>query len=238
MESHQLPGLQPSISVVILDDNLLLLESLGAVLAGTPGFSEPRLFSDPAVALTEVTRCPPTVLIVDLHLPSNSGLRFMRNVRKNKIDCPILVLTESTDWEEVVAAIQEGATGYLLKTNNLKDVVTGLRKAAAGEPAVSEPILSKLISEYRTSAILIRNPPNLTPREARIVELTGTGLSCRDVADELGINIHTVYAANKQIASKLKVSSRPEAAARWRTARELKPSAPHETAPRERSKTN
>lgn len=205
--------------MAILDDDELLLESLGSILGQTPGFLVPRLFTDPAKALRSLSRRLPSIALVDLGLPGDSGLRFIRNLRRRQIECPILVLTGTDNLEEIIGAISAGADGYLLKSPNLPELVSSIRRAAQGEIVLSASILRRLLTEYRQLSVTTHCPPQLTEREKLVLELTWQGKSCQEIARQMKAGVHAVYSLNKVLYRKLKVTSRAGAAARWRELR-------------------
>lgn len=204
------------LSVVILDDDPLLLETLKDLVARTPGFATPRVFTDPVKALRSMSRRPPSVALVDLRLPGDSGLRFIRNVRGRRVETPILVLTGSEDTEQIVGALAAGADGYLLKSPNLAELVNSLKRAAAGETVLSASVLRRLLAEYRQWAVAVHRPPPLSDRECTLLELTSQGLSCQAIERQMKLEVHAVYAMNKSLYKRLGVTSRAGAAARWR----------------------
>lgn len=204
------------ISVAVLEDDPLLRESVGAMLRGTPGFGVPMLYEDTATAMRKMFRLPPRVVLVDLKLPGDSGLRFLRLIRNRLPKSVLIVLTAAEQEEYILAALGAGADGYLLKTNSMVEIVSSIRRAAEGEPVFSSPVLRKLLNEFRRRVQRPTEKLELSENEQRLLDLTDAGWSCQAIAQELGLSVHTVYAMNKALYPRLRVNSRAAAAAVWR----------------------
>lgn len=217
------------ISVGLLEDDPILRESLGSILQNTPGFLPPRLFPDVQQALREVLRDPPRVMVVDVKLPGDSGLRFIRTVRSRLPHLRLVVLTAADHEDYLFAALEAGADGYLMKGANLLEILEKIRQAAAGEPVFSGPVLRKVLAEYRQRVGDGQQEVRLTQKEDRLLQLTDAGWNCQAIARDLGLSVHTVYALNKALYPKLRVNSRAAAAAVWRRLR--RPAAGLETGP-------
>ncbi|MFM8357385.1 MAG: response regulator, partial [Verrucomicrobiota bacterium] len=197
----------------------ILRESLGAIIQNAPGFLPPRLFPDLQRALREVLRDPPLVMVVDVKLPGDSGLRFIRMVRSRLPRLRLVVLTAADHEDYLFAALEAGADGYLIKGTNLVEILEKIRRAAAGEPVLSASALRKVVAEYRQRIGGGQMEVRLTPKEDRLLELTDAGWSCEAIAQDLGLSVHTVYALNKALYPRLRVNSRAAAAAAWRRLR-------------------
>jgi two-component system nitrate/nitrite response regulator NarL len=203
------------IRVLLVDDHTLfrkglaeLLEQRGAItVAGIAGSG------DDALGLLAEAR--PDVIITDLNMPPNGGLSLLRQLRADGWNGPVLVLTVSDDEEDLAAALQAGAKGYLLKDMEPDDVVDAVQRAVRGETVVAPAMTLKLVNLLQGDSAATTRADTLkllTARESEILEHLSRGLSNKAIARVLDISHDTVKLHVKHILAKLNLSSRVEAA--------------------------
>lgn len=153
----------------------------------------------------------PRVLLVDLGLPDGDGVDLIREVTRTA-DTDAMVVTVFGDERHVVAALEAGATGYLLKDSPLADIADAILRLIAGDSPISPKIARYLVRRFRTS------PPAhdadtivLTEREREVLDIMAKGFSYAEVARSLAMSPHTVGSHIKHIYRKLAVGSRGEA---------------------------
>lgn len=157
------------------------------------------------------------LLLTDLGLPDGSGIAIIEACRRWHPDADIMVTTSSSDEEQVLACIEAGASGYVLKESGYSDVVRALLEVKSGGSPISPVIARKVLTRMRRP--LRRREPErgeapaqwLTRREAAILELIARGSSYAKVAAALGLSLGTVQTHIKHIYAKLSVHSRGEA---------------------------
>ena len=167
-----------------------------------------------AVAWLAVNRCD--LLLTDLGLPDGSGLMVIDACRRFNPEADILVTTMFSDEDRVLACIEAGASGYVLKEAGYRQVVRALLEVRSGGSPISPVIARKVLARMRLSR---RGPETdlpasgfcLTRREAAILDLIARGCSYAKVAGALGLSIGTVQTHIKHIYGKLSVHSRGEA---------------------------
>ena len=157
------------------------------------------------------------LLLTDLGLPDGSGLSIIEACRRLHPEADIMVTTSSRDEDQVLACIEAGASGYVLKEAGYQDVIRALLEVRSGGSPISPVIARKVLTRMRRQAL----PPalqtaegawhSLTRREAAILELIARGTSYAKVAAALGLSIGTVQTHIKHIYGKLSVHSRGEA---------------------------
>ena len=189
------------LSVAVLSDSSLAL--LGAVSTGAAG-------------LAMLDAGAPDVMLVDLGLPDIDGIEVIRHAAKHHCDTDCLVVTMFEDDAHVLASIEAGATGYLLKDAVADDVCARIHELHAGgspiTPSIARRILSRFRSDVGTAADNAgRTPSPLSQREVDVLRLVAKGLSFTQVGDILALSPHTVVAHVKKIYRKLAVHSRGEA---------------------------
>jgi DNA-binding NarL/FixJ family response regulator len=162
---------------------------------------------------------PPDVLVVDLGLPDGSGIDLIQAARFMWRQCEIMVSSIFGDEAHVIAAIEAGATGYLLKDNAPAMLVEEIRSLHAGGSPISPIIARKLLSKFKAPpkeaepASPLAKPPGgaLSAREEKVLELITRGYSHGEVAVELGVSKHTVLTFVRRIYLKFGVRTRAEA---------------------------
>lgn len=163
---------------------------------------------------------PPDVLLVDLGLPDGSGVTLIHEVRQRYPAIECMVVTLFADDAHLLASIEAGATGYLLKDANAAQVSARIHELLAGGAPMSPSIARRILGRWRPlppddvgSGAVVASPPGgpLTPREVEVLQLVAKGLSFDEVGAVLGLSPHTVVAHVKNLYRKLAVHSRGEA---------------------------
>jgi DNA-binding NarL/FixJ family response regulator len=205
-------------SLLIVDDHTLHRENLAAVFTAS-GCSAPASAWDLQSLFAALTTNPPNLVLLNLDTRDSALL-----LHATFEICPavrVIVLGMSEDDEVgIVACAEAGVAGYHLRTESLDDLLALIRKVADGETSCSPRVSAILLR--RLSALATKRQPAtqelvLTGREAQILRMLEMGLTNRDIADELCIAVHTVKNHVHSVLTKLGVSTRAEAAARFRT---------------------
>ena len=210
--------------ILIAEDDAPMRARLEDALAADPALEVAFSTGTLAEALAGLRRLVPDVLLVDLGLPDGSGLRLIREARQLMADAQILVVTVFGDEKSVIAAIEAGARGYLLKDSEPSDVCQAVRQLLTGGAPISPAIARHLLRRFQEPA---RPPdaasatrpggaagelPHLSKREVEVLELVVKGFTFPEIGSLLGITPHTVTTHVRRIYRKLEVRSRSEAA--------------------------
>jgi DNA-binding NarL/FixJ family response regulator len=166
--------------------------------------------------IAELDRGAPDVLLADLGLPDGSGIDLIREVRRRRYSTESMVITVFGDEKHVVAAIEAGASGYLLKDGTSEYVGESILELLDGGSPISPAIARHLLRRFRESPDPTRAPdgaeaPSLTDREDEVLSLLVKGFTFPEIGKLLGISAHTVTTHVKHIYEKLEVRSRAEA---------------------------
>jgi DNA-binding NarL/FixJ family response regulator len=152
----------------------------------------------------------PDVVVMDLQMAPVDGIVSTREIRTRYVGVEVVALTSFGEDERVYAALEAGASGYLLKDSDADEVSAAVRAAHRGElqldPAVARRVTLSLRSGRRVAA-----SGNLTPREREILRLLGAGKANKEIAAELSISERTVRTHVSNILAKLGLSSRTQA---------------------------
>lgn len=208
------------LQVLIVDDDLAMRETFSAALAATPDMQAVGQAADLAEGhrLLQATR--PDVLLVDLGLPDGDGIDLIREAARTLPDCDVIVVTVFGDERHVLASIEAGATGYLLKDAAGAEIVEQLRVLRSGGSPISAVIARQLLRRFATLPGMRLDEPApaqgpetspLSPREREVLMLSAKGYSYEEIAPLLDVSRHTVTSFVKRIYRKLQVQSKTEA---------------------------
>jgi len=202
--------------VVVADDHPVFREGLRGVLATMPEVSEVTECEDGSAVLDVVRSRRPDVVLMDLSMPGLGGLEATRTITREAPEVRVLVLTMLNDESSLVAAMEAGAVGYLVKGARPEDVIRAVRSVAAGELVFGAPVAQGVLRRFTEP----RPPvlPELTEREREVLGLIAGGLTNPVIAARLVISPKTVRNHISNIFAKLHVTDREEAIARARDA--------------------
>jgi DNA-binding NarL/FixJ family response regulator len=167
-------------------------------------------------ALSGLAGTPPDVVLIDLGLPDMPGLALIKVFSRKYPDCEILVFTAFGDEAHVLAALEAGARGYLLKGNLSRDIGFDIRDIKAGGSPLSPLIARHLLCRMKRGKTAPagkddEDPAALTPRETEILGAISRGFTYAETGKLLGISATTVHTHLKRIYRKLAVNSKTEA---------------------------
>jgi DNA-binding NarL/FixJ family response regulator len=194
------------IRILLADDHPVVREGLAAMLGAQPGFEIVGSASDGAEAVALHTDLRPDVTLMDLRMPGVDGVSAIAQIRSSDPQAHILVLTTYDSDADIVRSVEAGAVGYLLKDAPREELFLAVRRAAAGESALSPSIASRMMSRMRAP-----ESSSLTSREIDVLELLATGSGNQAIADELHISLATVKTHLVHIYDKLGVDDRTSA---------------------------
>lgn len=196
------------IDVLIVEDHLVLAEALAAALEER-GFGEVRTAATVAEALdTSRARCADVVLM-DFRLPDGDGTKAAAEIRADCPEAKIVMLTAEVHESVVLAAVEAGCSGYLLKNAQLEEVVAAVRSAHAGEALISPSMLARILPQLKTGRGGLGS--QLSSRELQVLRLLSEGRSNQAIAGELVLSPNTVRNHIQRILTKLGAHSKLEA---------------------------
>ena len=205
-----------SIGVVVVDDHAVVRRGLLAFLDGEPDIDVLGQAGGGAEALELLASMDsegrrPEVIVMDLQMAPMDGIESTRRIRALYDDVEVVALTSFGEDERVHAALEAGASGYLLKDSDADDVAAAVRAAHRGELKLDPAIARRLMSSIRAGP---SDDPTaeLTSRELEVLRLVATGRSNKEIAAELAISERTARTHVSRILRKLGLSSRTQAA--------------------------
>ena len=200
------------IRIVVADDHALVREGMQHLFGARSNMTVVGAAADGAEALEIVERLRPDVLVLDIRMPKVSGIEVARRTREISSGTNILAMSAYDDEEYILALMEAGAAGYLLKTTSSSQLVDAVERICEGESVLHPTIARKVARLWaRTGADERRAAGRLTGRELQVLELAATGLRNKAIGEELGISVRSVEAHLHGVYSKLNVSSRVQA---------------------------
>ena len=218
-----------TIRVLVVDDQAIVRDGLVTVLSLVPDLEVVGEAADGAEALAAVERWSPDVVLMDLRMPDVDGPTATARITAEHPDVAVLVLTTFADDESITTALRAGARGYLTKDAGRVEIATAIRAVASGQSTFDAAVGARLVAQLtgtpltgtplprtavtRPPASLRERFPELTPREADVLERIADGRTNPEIAAELFLTVPTVKSYVNQLFQKLGVRTRAEAVA-------------------------
>jgi len=196
------------IRLLIVDDHPVVRDGLRGMFAGEPDFEVVGEAANGDEAPARAKAFHPDVVLMDLRMPEMDGVSAIRAMSGVGIEARVLVLTTYDTDSDVLAAIEAGATGYLLKDAPRQELLRAVRAAARGEGVLSPAVTSRLLDQVRQPA-----KEALSDRELEVLQLIARGFNNREAAAHLFISEATVKTHLLHIYTKLGVNDRAAAVA-------------------------
>jgi DNA-binding NarL/FixJ family response regulator len=210
------PEPDETIAVLVVDDHELVRRGLRAFLGGEPDIEVVGEAAGGAEALDllavmDSEERQPDVVVMDLQMSPLDGIESTRQIRARYAHIEVVALTSFAEEERVQAALEAGASGYLLKDSDADDVAAAVRAAHRGELQLDPVITRRLMASLRESH---GGDPaaELTARELEVLRLVAAGKPNKQIASELAISERTARTHVSRILRKLRLSSRTQAA--------------------------
>jgi DNA-binding NarL/FixJ family response regulator len=203
------PGGRP-IRLLIVDDHPVVRDGLRGMFAGHDEFEVVGEAPDGVTAVARALALRPDVVLMDLRMPGGDGVSAISQMAERDLPARVLVLTTYDTDSDVLAAIEAGATGYLLKDAPPDELLRGVRAAARGDSVLSPAVASRLVGRMRAPGPA--SEP-LSQRELEVLGLVARGAGNREAAARLFISEATVKTHLTHIYAKLGVNDRAAAVA-------------------------
>ncbi len=197
------------VRLVLADDHPLMLDGLESLCRTEKDFLVLARCSNGRQTIEAVEKYRPDILVLDLRMPLTDGTEVLRELRPKKLATRVVVLTASSDEEEILGAVRLGARGVVLKEMAPRQLIQCVRKVHAGELWLDRKTLTRALDQMLLREETLSDASKiLTGREFEIVCLVGLGLRNRQIADRLFISEGTVKVHLHNIFEKLDLDSR------------------------------
>jgi NarL family two-component system response regulator LiaR len=202
------------ISVILADDHDLVREGTRGLLEAEPDIEVIGEASDGEEAVELAAKLHPNVVLMDIAMPKVNGIEATRRIKAYNPATAVLILTAYENDQYILALLDAGAAGYLLKNVRGTDLINAIRAVRAGEavlhPVIAQKIFARLASSKGEPGGAVR-PQDLSEREMEILSLAAKGMTNRDIAEHLYLSRRTVQTHLANIFAKMDVGSRTEA---------------------------
>ncbi|SNS30227.1 two component transcriptional regulator, LuxR family [Noviherbaspirillum humi] len=197
------------IRIVIADDHTIMREGLKRILEGADDIEVVGEAVDGYEALAQVRKGGFDLLMLDLSMPGRSGVELIRQIKDEMPKLPILILTMHEEEQYAVRAIRAGAKGYLTKESAGTQLVSAIRKVAAGRPYISLEVAEQLAMDAMPANEDLPHK-QLSNREFEVFTLLVSGKSITEIAESLHLSAKTVSTHKTRILNKMNMSSLAE----------------------------
>lgn len=197
--------------ILLVDDHPLVRKGMLAALQTEPDFQIVGECGNGAEALLKFEALYPDITLMDLVMPVMDGVEAIKQILQKHPGSKILVLTSFSTDDKVFAALQAGASGYLLKDSGPDELITAIRQILKGESSLHPAIARKVLNGMHPAQRQNRNN-GLTSREKEVLAYLAQGMSNPEIAERLVVSVATVHSHVNRILSKLGLESRTQAA--------------------------
>ncbi|MGP1715996.1 MAG: two-component system response regulator NarL [Methylophilus sp.] len=200
-------------TVIIIDDHALFRRGVSQMISSDPEFEVVGEAASGLEGLSLIEQLKPGLALIDLNMKIMNGIETLTRIKEAKLETKCIVLTVSDAEDDLLEALRAGADGYLLKDMEPEDLCSSLKKAMSGITVLHES-LTDILKNALVNPTLNKQDDDvsLTEREREILECLAKGLNNKTIARHLGISDTTVKVHIKHLLSKLKLTSRLEAA--------------------------
>ena len=197
------------IKILIADDHAVVREGLKQIVADTSDMIVTDEASDGHEVLALIAKDNYDVIVLDIAMPGPTGLDILKQIRKESLNLPVLILSVYPEEQYAVRALKAGASGYLTKESAPDELIKAIRKVSIGGKYITSSLAEKLAFELDVDT---GKPPHktLSDREFQVMCMIAKGRTIRDIAEELYLSPKTVSTYRSRILEKMKMKSNGE----------------------------
>lgn len=200
---------------MLIEDNPAYRKSITYALNGRDGIHLTHQFGTAEIALQSLQEMKPeeipNIIMLDLNLPGMSGLDTLPKLLQSTPEAQVIILTQSNKEADILEAIAQGASGYLLKSCTVDQVREGIQSVMRGGATLDDQVAKLVLEKLGPSRPRHYKNQILSERETEILNLLATGLVKKEIANHLNISTHTVNNHIRHIYEKLQVPNAPAA---------------------------
>jgi DNA-binding NarL/FixJ family response regulator len=211
----QTTGEDPMTKVAIVEDNATLRRYLVKLIGDTPGHGCVCACGSAEEALKMIPEHQPDVVLMDIHLPGESGIACTARLREKLPNLQVIMLTVYKDIKMIFQALKAGACGYVLKRSDEKEILAAIAEVRAGGAPMTSEIARMVVRSFMEAPMGPSATEQLSARELEILAALAEGLSNKEIGTLLHISSATVRTHLMHIYEKLHVRCRTEAAAKY-----------------------
>ena len=210
--------------IIIIDDHPLIRRGFADLIAMDSDFLLVGEASGGAEGVALANELKPDIILLDLNMGEINGLEVLQQLKLKQPHCHVIIITVSSNEEDIISALRLGASGYLLKDMEPEEILQHIKRVAEGNLAFGGKVSELMVKGLQKDTIRRqREDVSLTKREQQVLQGIANGLSNKQIANQLDIVESTVKVHVKHLFQKLKCNSRTEIAI-WAVSKEEKPS--------------
>jgi DNA-binding NarL/FixJ family response regulator len=202
--------------IMLIDDDQGTREAVAKCIDSTPDFELIGEFADPRIALRRIGKIGPDVALVDINMPNMSGIDFVAKASLVAPNTQFVMLTVYGDTNHIFQALAAGASGYLLKSTLLDELISAVREAHRGGSPMTSDVARKVVRSFYRPNFAASPEALLSEREKMVLDKLADGFLYKEIASELGVTVATISTYVRRIYVKLQVRSRSQAVAKVR----------------------
>ena len=201
--------------VAIVEDNPTVRQTLADWVDAAPDCRCVCACTTGKEAMIEIPACKPDVVLMDIHLPGESGIACTARLKEILPELQIVILTVYKDHDLILQALKAGACGYLLKRAGREDILRAIMEVRTGGAPMTGEIARMLVETFQKPAADELTEGGLSPREMEILMHVSKGMTNKEISRRVGISFETVRNHLRHIYEKLHVHCRAEAVAKY-----------------------
>ena len=198
------------IRVLIVEDHPVVAEGLASLLEDYPEITITGVAFSVADVIPAVENAAADLAVIDYHLPDGTAYDAVERLRSRSPSTAVVLISADAGNKPLLAAVELGASGYLIKSATGEEIIHAIRAAAAGQTVIPAGLVTRALALYRESIQRQTLLESLTPREKQILALMADGADNRTIAERLHISYATVRSHVRSILAKLGARSRLE----------------------------
>ena len=205
-------GESAAIRVMVVDDHPMWRDAVERDLE-VAGFEVVGVASTGAQAVARFPAARPHVVVLDLQIPEPNGVEVTRTVLEHDPSARVLILSASGEQADVLEAVKAGATGYLVKSASREELLSAVRRVAAGDTVFTAGLAGLVLGEFRRLSGPAQDGPavpELTERETEVLKMVAKGMSYKQIAERLVLSHRTVQNHVQNTLRKLQMHNRVE----------------------------
>ena len=216
-------GPDRDLRVMLVDDHEVVRDGVKSLLQAAGGILVVAEAATVREAIANAARSFPDVIVMDVRLADGSGIEATREIRSDRPETAVLMLTSFADDDALFASIMAGAAGYVLKQIRGDDLVRAVRAVGRGESLLDPAVTGQVLARLRSGKHLMDDEKlsRLSAQEERILSLVADGRTNREIGEEMHLAEKTVKNYMSSVLTKLEVARRAEAAAYLATHRRV-----------------
>ena len=197
------------IKILIADDHTIVREGLKQIIVNTAGMVVTGEAANGQETLDLIRKNNFDVILLDIAMPEKDGLAILKQLKREKIELPVLVLSMHPEEQYAVRVLKMGASGYLTKSSAADELIKAIKKISTGKKYISDSLAEKLALDLDIDTEKLPHE-YLSDREFQVLCMIASGKTVTNIAEELSLSVNTISTYRVRVLDKLKMTSNSE----------------------------